>query len=271
MRTDQTGSLQKSVQNPQLSPGHRPRKRPDQVAEQIKRWIVQERIEPGGRLPQERDLIGIFSVSKGTVREALKSLEVQGLVRIRTGPGGGAAVTEVGFGRTVEHLSNYFYTHSNDPSDLFSLTKILMPELVRDVCGNIPEGRLFFLDRMLTANENGPLSYMDGGRLFDYTNYVDILYECTKNKYLSFQCRWLNSNLKRLIVIPMTHQTILQDWVTSERSLYGKLLAALRDTDRDQAYQLVCEHTRAQEWIATQLKATLERRFISEDEVGDVF
>ena len=61
-------------------------KRSDLMVEEIKRWIVAEGKKPGDRLPKERDLIAIFGVSKGTVRESLKSLEVQGLIRISNGP-----------------------------------------------------------------------------------------------------------------------------------------------------------------------------------------
>ena len=61
--------------------------RPGEVSESIKEWIADQRKAPGDRLPQEPDLIKTFGVSKGTIREALKILETQGLVQTRTGPG----------------------------------------------------------------------------------------------------------------------------------------------------------------------------------------
>ena len=43
------------------------------------------------------------------MREALKSLEVQGLANIKTGPGGGASVARVSAEKTNELLWNYFF------------------------------------------------------------------------------------------------------------------------------------------------------------------
>jgi DNA-binding FadR family transcriptional regulator len=41
-------------------------------------------------------------VSKSTIREALKSLEVQGLIKVTTGPSGGGMVVEVPLDRTLQ-------------------------------------------------------------------------------------------------------------------------------------------------------------------------
>jgi DNA-binding transcriptional MocR family regulator len=72
------------------SPPLRSQKRGDLVVEEIKRWIAERRLGPGDKLPKEDELQTLFGVSKGTAREALKSLEVQGLVTVSTGPAGGA-------------------------------------------------------------------------------------------------------------------------------------------------------------------------------------
>ena len=66
----------------------------DSVAQLIKEEIITNRIPPGERLFDEKDFLKTYKVSKGTMREALKSLEVQGLVNIRTGPGGGPLFQE---------------------------------------------------------------------------------------------------------------------------------------------------------------------------------
>ena len=80
----------------------------DSVAELIKEDIISKRLPPGERLFDEKDFLKTYKVSKGTMREALKSLEVQGLVNIRTGPGGGASVSRVSSEKSNELLWNYF-------------------------------------------------------------------------------------------------------------------------------------------------------------------
>ena len=50
------------------------------IVEDVKRRIVTEKLRPGDRLPGEAELIAEHGCAKATVREALKGLEVEGLV-----------------------------------------------------------------------------------------------------------------------------------------------------------------------------------------------
>ncbi len=57
------------------------------IAAALTRRVVAGRLEPGTKLPTERDLAQEFGVARHIVREALKRLEAVGLVRIRQGSG----------------------------------------------------------------------------------------------------------------------------------------------------------------------------------------
>src|SRR5215470_13135735 len=85
------------------------RKRSDLLVEDIKRRIVTGEYRPGDKLPRERDLAEMFGVSKFTIRETLKSLEVQGLVKIVTGPNGGATLLEISEARAMQLLGSFLY------------------------------------------------------------------------------------------------------------------------------------------------------------------
>lgn len=71
----------------------RARKRAEQVALQLIHDIVSDGQRVGDKLPNEVEMLAKYAVSRSSLREALRLLEVQGLVTIRTGPGSG---TEVG-------------------------------------------------------------------------------------------------------------------------------------------------------------------------------
>ena len=49
------------------------------IVAEIRRWIITERLAPGDRLMQERELVELFNASRGSVREALKALDVADL------------------------------------------------------------------------------------------------------------------------------------------------------------------------------------------------
>ena len=43
---------------------------PGKVSEEIKTWVVDRDLKQGDKLPNEAEMIALFGVSKGTVREA---------------------------------------------------------------------------------------------------------------------------------------------------------------------------------------------------------
>lgn len=59
----------------------------EQVAEQISRWISEHDLQPGDKLPAERELAARLGVSRATLSQALVALEVIGAVAVRHGDG----------------------------------------------------------------------------------------------------------------------------------------------------------------------------------------
>jgi GntR family transcriptional regulator, transcriptional repressor for pyruvate dehydrogenase complex len=68
----------------------------DVLANDLRERILRGELEEGTPLPPERELVLQTNMSRTTVREALRILEVQGLVRIKTGRAGGAFVQRPG-------------------------------------------------------------------------------------------------------------------------------------------------------------------------------
>ncbi len=64
----------------------------EEVVDQIRSAISKGHLKPGDRLATERDLATELGVSRGTLREAVRSLENSGLVYLKRGPGGGVFV-----------------------------------------------------------------------------------------------------------------------------------------------------------------------------------
>lgn len=76
-----------------------------QIAEQLRAAIVAGQFKIGERLPTEDELAQRFGVSRPSVREALKRLAAQNLVRARRGPSGGNFVIQPSYGELAESLS----------------------------------------------------------------------------------------------------------------------------------------------------------------------
>jgi GntR family transcriptional repressor for pyruvate dehydrogenase complex len=76
-----------------------------QIAEQLRAAIVSGQFKIGERLPTEDELAQRYGVSRPSVREALKRLAAQNLVRAKRGPSGGNFVVKPSFGDLAESLS----------------------------------------------------------------------------------------------------------------------------------------------------------------------
>jgi GntR family transcriptional repressor for pyruvate dehydrogenase complex len=65
----------------------RERRLSDRVADLLLERIVERRLEPGAKLPSERELGEQFGVSRTVVREAVRALAAKGVIEVRTGSG----------------------------------------------------------------------------------------------------------------------------------------------------------------------------------------
>ena len=95
-----------------------------QVADQIKGMIVSGELAEGERLPSERELCELFSVSRMSVREALRKLQAQSYVDVK--PGLGTFVVAASE-RAVARLGDWFETHVDSLQKLIELRMVIEP------------------------------------------------------------------------------------------------------------------------------------------------
>jgi len=66
----------------------------EEICEQIRQRLASGALQPGDKLPAERDLALEFQVSRPAVREALRTLEISGIVSLQKGVKGGAFIRD---------------------------------------------------------------------------------------------------------------------------------------------------------------------------------
>jgi GntR family transcriptional regulator, transcriptional repressor for pyruvate dehydrogenase complex len=82
-----TEEVTEGVPNP-----NRPRKTALLIAQRIVRDIDQNNLAPGDRLPPERVMTETYEAGRGTLRESLRFLELEGVLSFKSGPGGGPVI-----------------------------------------------------------------------------------------------------------------------------------------------------------------------------------
>jgi len=99
----------------------------EEVIEQIKKLIIDGKLQPGDKLLSERELAEKLGVSRASVREAFSALEIMGIITIRAGEG--SFVRQVSYEGMLEPLSFLLQVDIDNVMQLLEVRKILEVEI----------------------------------------------------------------------------------------------------------------------------------------------
>ena len=99
------------------------------VARQIVQKIVTDGLGAGDPLPPEHVMLAAFKVGRTSVREALRLLEVQGVVTLKRGPGGGPIVADNGSWHFAQTATLHLQRWSATLQDLLAARLVVEPAL----------------------------------------------------------------------------------------------------------------------------------------------
>jgi GntR family transcriptional repressor for pyruvate dehydrogenase complex len=101
----------------------------EKIAVQIQRLICDGLLKPGEKLPPERELAGMFHVSRGSLRDAVRALEVTGFVEARHGEG--TVVRTPSAESLINPLTTVLFHRREFVSELLEFRAMIEPALAR--------------------------------------------------------------------------------------------------------------------------------------------
>ena len=240
-------------------------KRGDLMVEEIKRWIAERRLAPGDKLPKEDELQELFGVSKGTAREALKSLEVQGLVTVTTGPAGGATIGEVPLERALQLLQNYLFFRELDVAQIYAVRRLLEPELAAGAVPHLTEEHFAALERSIETCAPHPANAEQAlAQRQEDLHFHDVLAAANPNMLLRFMCQVINHLLRHSVAMGDQNTAAGHKLGETNVAAHRRLLAAARRGDAEQVRKLMVEHIDEAERHVHQVAGAVRRRFVLE-------
>ena len=156
------------------------------IIDQIRNAIFEGRLKPGDKLPSERELIKKFKVSKATLREALRSLEVLGFLEIRKGVSGGGFVTEVDMTKARDSFTNFLLFKNLSLKDLSEVRLLLEPYIAEKATLAITKGDLNRLGKLIKDSEHAIKNDMPFESRKDEIEFHRIIASITGNPILMF-------------------------------------------------------------------------------------
>ncbi|HHD7737181.1 TPA: FadR/GntR family transcriptional regulator [Providencia rettgeri] len=241
-------------------------KRTDEIVNAIKETIMADNLIPGDRLPQEKELIEHYNASKSTVREALKSLEVQGLIKTKTGPGGGAFIDSMTESRAMSLLSNYLFTRDISIKDIYTLRKLLEPVVAVSAIDYIDNDGIQKLYDTIAIYDHEPADENERWQQrMAELDFHAVVASYSDNVLLVFICHFLQRLLKDLAVCKDIY--LKPEPVDRRQGIeyQYQLIEALRRKDAEKVQSVMEAHMAYAEQAMLALQATLQERFLSED------
>lgn len=146
----------------------RPAKVSELVARQIVADIVDSDLQPGDRLASELVMLERYQVARSSLREALRLLEVSGLIRMKIGAGGGPVVADRTGAQLGSSMRLYFQTMGVTFRHVVTARRTLEPLLAREAAeSGSPELRARLRALASGSTEDGDeLSFSDASREF---------------------------------------------------------------------------------------------------------
>ena len=122
----------------------------EEVAKQIERLIL-KKLRPGDKLPSERELAELLRVSRGSIRDAIRSLELMGLVEPRQGTG--TIVRAVSTESLVNPFANALKRRKELVTELLDFRKMLEPSLAARAAVHVSPEEIFEMEEILRRQE----------------------------------------------------------------------------------------------------------------------
>ncbi len=205
----------------------------DVVALDIIRAIVAQGLRPGDRLPLELQLMEQHRVSRASLREALRLLEVQGLIRTRPGPNGGSVVGRVhvaNLARTVTMHMHLLGTTYDELLDAWALTESVLAQRAAANTDRALVQRLMEPYLETVAEDTHALS--EGPRFHDH---IGVL---ANNRVLAFVLAVPGAIVAEHIFTTLRRDTLESRLVHD----HARIAAAIIAGNGQKAYWLMQEH-----------------------------
>lgn len=155
----------------------------EQIMEQIKILIANGTLKKGDKLPSERDLAEKFQVSRTSVREAFRALQVRGLISSKQG--GGNYISDDVDDALIETLSIMFMLRQSQPKEILELRSTLETGIAELAAKKIEKNELNILHSIIRKMEQCKNAEKDSilDRQFHHT-----LATASKNSFIL--CIW---------------------------------------------------------------------------------
>lgn len=161
----------------QVSQSHRGPKVYLEIVEKIRQMIREEGLLPGDKIPSERELSELLNAGRSSVREALRALELLGLIETRRGEG--TFLRDFRDHQLIKLLGMFILQDSKVKNDVINTKKLIEKDIIRLAAGMADKQELSGLRARLRSDVHwaescffGELAKLSGNFLLERIWFV---------------------------------------------------------------------------------------------------
>lgn len=207
----------------------------EDVVKQIKELIRKKKFKPGSKLPSERRLMGELKISRSSVREALRILEIMGLIEVK--PGSGIYVKNP-VADVFLPLSSWLPEHKETLYNHFEARQVLEPRAASFAAERASKTIIKKLEESLSEFKKQIEKKNLVGAIKEDVEFHRIISQATGNKTLMLLmdtiAKFLLEGWKATLRVPgRMEKTVLE---------HGAILEAIKERDPERASNEMQKH-----------------------------
>ena len=223
------------------------------ICEQIRSQLAAGTLKAGDKLPAERELAAHFQVSRSALREALRSLEVAGIIRNTKGVKGGAFVQTAEPDRIVQAMRDYVHLGDVTLAELTEARIAIQDVIVRLACQRASELDLAELEAI--AERTRAVTTVEE-RYQCAVDYYQALARATDNRIFGIFVDSLSAIFQEFVRGP-GYETLQETLIQSR----FRLVKFLRECNADAAAEEMRKHLeRVHRHVRKNISGTLANR-----------
>lgn len=205
----------------------------EEICEQIRNRLSSGALKPGDKLPAERDLAVEFKVSRPAVREALRTLEISGVVSLQKGVKGGAFIRDGNPAMLTQSLQDLMLLGRVSLRSLAEARVLINGVVTKLACERATEDDFQAIEDNINFIESSDniLHRADAGVMF-----FRLIARATRNEVLMMLVDSLSDIIR--VVIDRTGRIARPELVAVRR----RILKAIRARDANAATQAMNEY-----------------------------
>ena len=208
----------------------------DEIVRQIKEAMFNGKLRAGDKLPTERELAERFQTSRTSVREALRTLEPEGLIQVKKGVVGGIFVADLDHRQLTKSFQNLLQLRKVSIHDIAEVRLIFEPQAAKLAAERIEPNDLRELEQVI-EQMNAAVKQKNLPRSYDL-KFHQLIARAARNPILEMLSESMLSVAAKTISEINPSRDTLRHVLTCHRRVFD----ALRRRDPDAAYKAMLEH-----------------------------